>query len=453
MKYKLFTIILLIFFVVPVFSEDKITTITNAPTTLTYPSFWHTPFGIHRGTPFWVKVFLGTRTYFNDPQDLAATKLLVDYGKIIKGKDDWQLTVYGVNSGNSEVIYNSSMYSLMIFGSEGKGNGELYHPKGIACNEHGDIYVADTGNNRIARFFNNSKEVRFIINIGSFGTARGKFSSPSYVALDSKGRIYVSDTDNNRIQVFSKSGGLLRIIGKDKGIFKPQGICISDASERYSGYRHDFIYIVDGNNARVQKFDFKGNLIRAVRVNELLEKDVHLTTLEQDYYGNVYVVDNLNSKIYKFSPELNIISEYGKYGVEDYEFEKPTGIAIYKHYGQVLVSDRESAQYFWIGSDIKNFRAEIIKDNEAYILQMDFYLTEKGFVTVEILVDEEKKVTVCGKLQLEAGQNSILWDVPMIYKDKYFKPGMGYKMNVRVMSTYSSYPHVEKLITHTVFFD
>ena len=73
------------------------------------------------------------------------------------------------------------MYSLMIFGSEGKGNGELYHPKGIACNEHGDIYVADTGNNRIARFFNNGKEVRFIINIGSFGTGRGKFSSKRLV--------------------------------------------------------------------------------------------------------------------------------------------------------------------------------------------------------------------------------------------------------------------------------
>src|SRR5271157_2169743 len=81
--------------------EDKPEQITDKPTTLTYPSFWHTPFGIHRGTPFWLKVFLGNRTYFNDPQDLAATKLLADYGKINEGKDDWQLTVYGINSGNS----------------------------------------------------------------------------------------------------------------------------------------------------------------------------------------------------------------------------------------------------------------------------------------------------------------------------------------------------------------
>ncbi|HPD19591.1 MAG TPA: hypothetical protein PLF61_08000, partial [Candidatus Goldiibacteriota bacterium] len=51
-----------------VFAEEgEITVITDKPTTITYPSFNHTPFGIHRGTPFWLKVFLGNRTYFNDP--------------------------------------------------------------------------------------------------------------------------------------------------------------------------------------------------------------------------------------------------------------------------------------------------------------------------------------------------------------------------------------------------
>ena len=76
-----------------------------------------------------------------------------------------------------------------------------------------------------------------------------------------------------------------------------------------------------------------------------------------------------------------------------------------------------------------------------------------SYITIEIMAGEKNKVTVCEKLQLESGQNSILWDVPMIYNDKYFKPGMGYQMNVKAMSTYSSYPHIEKLITHTLFFD
>ena len=49
-------------------------TLTDVPSTLVYPSFWHTPFGVHRGTPFWLKVFLGNKTYFSDRRTLRAQK-------------------------------------------------------------------------------------------------------------------------------------------------------------------------------------------------------------------------------------------------------------------------------------------------------------------------------------------------------------------------------------------
>ncbi len=433
--------------------EDEPTYIIDKPTTLTYPSFWHTPFGIHRGTPFWLKVFLGNRTYFNNPQDLAATKLLIDYGKINKDKDDWQLTVYGVNSGNSEVIYNPNMHSLDIFGKKGSGDGELLNPVGIACNEYGDIYVADTGNNRIARFFNDGKKVRFIRNIGKEGSENGQFNKPTYIALDSMGRIYVSDTGNNRIQIFDKSGGFLSKIGKEKGISEPAGIAVCDELERYSGYRYNFIYIIDAGGSRILKLDFKGDIVKAIRVNDFLQKRVFLTTLEQDYYGNVYAVDNLNSKIYKFDPDLKFITEYGSYGKEDYQFENPTGIAIYKHYGQIFISDKESAQYFWIGSDIFDFNIEKVKSSTVDVYQFNFFLTSESYVTIVIDVDDKRKVTVCKKMNLPMGKNSILWEMPDICKTEYFKAGNGYTVNVLVTSTYSSYPHIVKVIKNIAFFN
>ncbi|HDT14694.1 MAG TPA: hypothetical protein ENN55_00615, partial [Firmicutes bacterium] len=380
---KIFFAVILTAFFSPVFADEKPAIITDFPTTLTYPSFWHTPFGINRGTPFWLKVFLGNRTYFSDPQGIAATKLLVEYGRINKGRDDWQLTVYGVNSGRSEVIYNSSMKSLAIFGREGNGDGELYLPKGIACNEFGDIYVADTGNHRVARFYNDGSSVRFITNIGQgFGEGKGQFKSPSYTAVDSAGRLYVSDTGNNRIQVFSKSGGLIRTIST--GLHSPLGIAVCDDLERFTGYRQNFIFVIDGYGARIQKLDFEGNIVNSVRLPDLVSKHVMLTTLALDYYGNVYTVDNYNSQVHKFSPELNFITSFGSFGTEAYQFEKPTGITIYKHYGQVFVSDRESAQYFWLGSDITDFKYGMIKGAENYTLEMDFFLTEKAYLTAVI---------------------------------------------------------------------
>ncbi|MBP7791888.1 MAG: NHL repeat-containing protein [Candidatus Goldbacteria bacterium] len=436
-----------------VFAEEgEITVITDKPTTITYPSFNHTPFGIHRGTPFWLKVFLGNRTYFNDPQDLAATKLLVDYGKIYKGRDDYQLTVYGANSGNSEIIYNPSMYSLGIFGRYGKGDGELNRPIGIACNEYGDVYVADTGNHRISRWYNDGKKVRFIRNIGSYGENQGEFKNPRYVAIDSLGRVYVSDTGNNRVQVFDKTGGFLYMIDKFSGISNPQGIAVSDIYEKYSGYRYDYIYLIDGDYNRIQKFDFNGNLIRATRIDNVIGKQVKLTTLEQDFYGNVYVVDNKNSCVHKLTPDLFYISSFGKYGKDDYEFENPTGIAIYKHYGQIFVSDRESAQYFWVCSDAFDFKAKKAGNDE---IMFEFFLTEKSFITIEVedTAGEgslNKKVTVCDKINLEIGHNSLSWSIPVEYKD-FFKENKHYNAVLTVMSTYSSYPHIKKVIKTILF--
>ena len=429
--------------------KGDVTTITGFPSTLVYPSYWHTPFGLHRGTPFWLKVFLGTRTNFNNPQDLAATKLLVDFGKINKGRDDWQLTVYGVNSGNGEVIYNPSMHALALFGSKGDGKGQLMNPTGIACNEYGDIYVADTGNNRISRWFNDGKQVRFIRNIGEEGSEKGQFLRPAYVELDSMGRIYVSDTGNNRIQIFDKSGGLIRVLDSKNGLSDPTGIAVTDENERYTGYRANKIFCIDAAGTRVLRFTHEGKLEKSVRIDNIVQKDVKLTTLDLDYFGNVYAVDRLNSRIYKLNSDLDFIAGYGKHGTQDYEFDSPTGIAIYKHYGQVFISDRESAQYFWLGADVLNFTAKQIKPSE---FQFEFLLTERATITIDIEI-QGGNIEVCSRLCLEQGRNQVMWSVPPDFDGTLFKKGESYPVSVRAMATYSSYPHIQKLVRTMIFYE
>jgi hypothetical protein len=427
--------------------EGEAEVMTDTPSTLVYPSFWHTPFGIHKGTPFWLKVFLGNRTQFINPKDLACTKLEADYGRINPGRDDWQLTVYGVNSGRSEIIYNPSMYSLAIFGSEGSGEGELKDPVGIACNEKGDVYVADTGNNRISRWFNDGKKVRFISNTGKPGSAPGEFISPTYLDLDSAGRVFVSDSGNNRIQVFEKSGGFVYSIDNTKGILNPQGILVCDPAARYTGYNTECIYLIDGNNNRILKMDMKGNMLRSVRAETVVGKEVYLTTLDMDYYGNIYAVDKKNSQVHKFSPDLRLMASQGKPGTGEYEFDGPEGIAIYRHYGQIFVSDRESAQYFWIGSDVKDFKA---KKTGPYEVQFEFTLTEKGIATVDIETGADgegatRTVRVIEKMTLEAGKNSISWTVPEEFRESTLKDGGNYTAAMSLTATYSSYPHIVKL--------
>jgi DNA-binding beta-propeller fold protein YncE len=64
----------------------------------------------------------------------------------------------------------------------------FYTPIGIAVDPSGNVYVADTGSDRIQKFDSNGN---FLAKWGSFGTGDGQFHSPYGVAVDSSGNVYV----------------------------------------------------------------------------------------------------------------------------------------------------------------------------------------------------------------------------------------------------------------------
>lgn len=95
---------------------------------------------------------------------------------------------------------------LSFAGSSGFGTiggsqaAHFENPTGIAVdNRNGDIYVVDSGNNRVQRF---DAEGRYLDYFGGFGTANGMFSTPIGVAVDKDGSIYVTDYNNGRVQKF-----------------------------------------------------------------------------------------------------------------------------------------------------------------------------------------------------------------------------------------------------------
>ena len=73
----------------------------------------------------------------------------------------------------------------------------------IAVDSSGNVYVADTGNNRIQKFDDNGK---FITKFGSFGSNDGELYQPLGISVDSARNVYVVDWGNKRIQVFAPKG-------------------------------------------------------------------------------------------------------------------------------------------------------------------------------------------------------------------------------------------------------
>jgi DNA-binding beta-propeller fold protein YncE len=67
----------------------------------------------------------------------------------------------------------------------------------VAIDAHGNVFVADTGNNRIVKL---SPEGVLLTTWGEKGAAAGQFDQPRWVTVDARGNVYVADFGNNRIQ-------------------------------------------------------------------------------------------------------------------------------------------------------------------------------------------------------------------------------------------------------------
>ena len=81
-------------------------------------------------------------------------------------------------------------------------------PNSVAVDASGNLYVADTGNNRIQKFDASGNSLAIW---GSLGSANGQFNNPSGISIDASGNknLYVADTGNNRIQKLDASGNWL----------------------------------------------------------------------------------------------------------------------------------------------------------------------------------------------------------------------------------------------------
>ena len=86
------------------------------------------------------------------------------------------------------------------------GDGQFNSPGCVATDGPGNIYVADTYNNRVQNF---SPTGRFITKWGCPGSGDGQFNGPMGIAVDGSGNIYVADTFNNRIHKFSPDGAFI----------------------------------------------------------------------------------------------------------------------------------------------------------------------------------------------------------------------------------------------------
>lgn len=89
--------------------------------------------------------------------------------------------------------------------------GEFAKPAGVAVDQDGNVFVADTWNNRIEVF---DADGTFLRTFGEAGDGPGFFARPKGVSIDCDGQVWVADAMQDRVQVFTPEGQLLIYMGE-----------------------------------------------------------------------------------------------------------------------------------------------------------------------------------------------------------------------------------------------
>ncbi len=407
-------------------------------TTLVYPPFGHC-LGIHKVTDFHRFIYLGTRTKLDDPTGIAAVKLRSKDDPSTESDDD-ELTVFGLNSGRCEIIFNTSIYEASLYGTCGSGTGQFRDPQGIAADEAGDVFVTDTGNDRVVRLLYAKDTLRWIKAFGSEGAGELQFDEPTGLALGPSGTLYICDTGNNRVVEMTSTGEPVRIITGDasRGVTldAPRGIAVVEADDPWISRGRNFMVVSDRGGTRLLKFSREGEVEAELSASALPVKDARFESLALDFYGNVYATDRTGGRIHKLDHDLQYVTTFGQAGEGDGEFDEPRGITLWKRFGQIFVTERNGAQYLWIGTDIQDLEAGA--GGESAPVMIRYFLTETSRVTVDVLDERGRTLRrLVNDRRRAIGPNTERWDRRLDDGGATAPPGT-YVVRVEATPTYSS---------------
>ena len=208
-------------------------------------------------------------------------------------------------------------------------SASLQSPTDVAVDDAGNLYIVDASNHRIRmvdtngmistvvgsnQVLNNGALIAFS---GDGGPAtEAILNGPTGMAIDASGNLYIADSSNNRIRMVDANGTITTVAGNGTADFSGDGGPATDATLNYpSNVTVDStgnLYIADTRNNRIRIVDVNGTISTVVgngsvefsgdggpAINAGLNYPVSVT---MDGAGNLYIGDLLNFRIRKVEP-------------------------------------------------------------------------------------------------------------------------------------------------------
>ncbi|MBX7221560.1 MAG: immunoglobulin domain-containing protein [Blastocatellia bacterium] len=116
--------------------------------------------------------------------------------------------LYVSNTGANQVLRydeSSPLGAPTVLASGGTGAGQVTDPRGLAIDTNNRLFIADRGNSRILRIPSANATPGTTVQVAGRGVGSvpfGQVNAPEGVAVDDTGNLYVADTGNNRVTRF-----------------------------------------------------------------------------------------------------------------------------------------------------------------------------------------------------------------------------------------------------------
>jgi sugar lactone lactonase YvrE len=199
---------------------------------------------------------------------------------------DIACNLYIADSGNNRIrkVDTNGIISTIagngtngFFGDGGIAtNASLNNPQGVTVDSLGNLFVADTSNNRVRKIDTNGVITTVVgTGVGSFAGDGGQaidanLSGPTDVKFDGGGRLYVADGGNHRIRRVDASGIITTIAGKGNAGYTPNGESATNASFNVYGMAFDgvgnlFFATADSSSPRIYEVHFTGLPTRSLK--------------------------------------------------------------------------------------------------------------------------------------------------------------------------------------------
>jgi tripartite motif-containing protein 71 len=244
------------------------------------------------------------------------------------------------------------------------GSSFLSYPTGITTDPESNLFIVDTGNDRVVKC---DGEGKFLKETGGFGWEEGQFNRPTYIATDHGLNVYVVDTQNKRVQRFDRNLNFISTIKIEpqddfSGFGLLEGVAVTSGGElllsdieddrvikldNFYAYGQTFggfgygegslrdplgisvdwkenVYVADSQNDRVAIYDLFGNFLKSLG-ERTLRKPSGVVVGED---GLIYVANTEKNSIAIFDQQSNLVLEYGTWGSGIGNFSKPTDLKL-----------------------------------------------------------------------------------------------------------------------------